>query len=331
MKKIIGLAVLVAINAAPVMADTKGPTIYGNFRGSLNTGDLNGIDNDFKFENNASRLGVKGSSDLGGSKGITGIYNLQMAVDNDSSGDVLSSRFYFVGLEGGFGKVIVGRLSTPYKMDGVKQDPFYDTSAGTANAGSNYGYSALNNGFTNNTIAYYSPKIGGGLTVNTTLSIDDSENDGHDFGIGAEYAKKNIKVGVSHLVVDANDAEDASVIAGSGDVDSATRIFGSFSTEKFAINASFEKLDVGSSDDISFVHLNGTYALTEKTKLAASFGTVSDGVLSGRHGSGDGFSIGIFHKILEKVSLSVLYSNVDYDAEDEVDRDGLALGVVFKF
>jgi len=301
-------------------------TIYGNFRGSLNMGDF-GNDGSAEFVNNASRVGIKGASKKSES-GLQGIYHLQMGANNDADGAALSSRFYFAGLKGSFGKAIYGRLSTPYKMAGVKQDPFYDTSAGPYNAGSNYGYSSLNNGFTNNSLAYYSPKFAGGLTFNATASIDDTAEDDHDFGIGAEYATKMFKVGASHLQLD-----DTRVIAAADGAENATRIYGSVFLDQITIGASYELVDfAANSDSTSFYHVNGSYQLNPQTKLAASYGKVSEGISSKAwNATGDGYTLGAFYNVLPETTLTLIYTAVDYDDANLTDRDGLVFGVIQKF
>jgi hypothetical protein len=301
-------------------------TIYGNFRGSLNMGDF-GNDGSAEFVNNASRVGIKGASKKSES-GLQGIYHLQMGANNDADGEALSSRFYFAGLKGSFGKAIYGRLSTPYKMAGLKQDPFYDTSSGPYNGGSNYGYSSLNNGFTNNSLAYYSPKFAGGLTFNATASIDDTAEDDHDFGIGAEYTTKMFKVGASHLQLD-----DTRVIAASDGAENATRIYGSVFIDQITVSASYELVDfAANSDSTSFYHVNGSYQLNPQTKLAASYGKVAEGISSKAwNATGDGFTLGAFYDVLPQTTLTLIYTAVDYDDANLTDRDGLVFGVIQKF
>lgn len=176
-KLIIAAAVASVLAPATVLADT---TLYGALRlsavgGDKGTGDIGGV------KNNASRIGLKGT--YGEDGGLQGFFNLQGGIDVDgnglsgtgSGGDAFSSRFAFAGVKGGFGKAVAGRISTPYKMAGLKIDPFYDTSAGPLNGGSNYGLSGLTNGWTNNAIGYVSPKLGGAVTINVTAFLNKEE------------------------------------------------------------------------------------------------------------------------------------------------------------
>jgi predicted porin len=115
-------------------------------------------------QSRASRLGVKGSEDLG--NGLKAIYQIEFNVDianenrdndidNGNRGDGISFRNSFVGLAGNFGTFLIGRHDTPLKISTGKLDLFSDTLA-------DYNYTI---GFqdirADNTIAYISPSWSG--------------------------------------------------------------------------------------------------------------------------------------------------------------------------
>ncbi len=331
MKKMLLSAAIAAACTVPgaAMAET---TLYGNFRWSvidLDTGAPTG--STLQAVNNASRLGVKGAIGEGGLKGI---YHLQMGANNDGDGsgagnadEALTDRFYFAGLKGGFGSIIYGRHSTGYKMAGVKQDPFYDTSVGPANGGSNYGYSPATNGFTNNSLAYTSPKIGGAFTINAGIYLDDSDE--QDYVIGGQYSKGGITAGIQYYQT--NDV--GSVIAATGNDESGLRVYGGYKSKMWSAAINYEQIDTlatQANGDDTYLHVNGTFNVTPKTKLAAAYGKVEDAVAgAGRSGNGDGFSLGVFQKVLSKTTIYGMYSSVDYDSAG--DRDVIGLGVIQSF
>lgn len=116
-KKILAVAVA-AFVAAPAIAaaDT---TLYGqlNFEvmswdGDANTGSF------------GSRIGVKGSEDLGG--GLTGLWQIEGNVSLTNGGSDWN-RNTFIGLDGGFGTAIVGRYDHPYKLASLPFRNFGDT------------------------------------------------------------------------------------------------------------------------------------------------------------------------------------------------------------
>jgi len=158
-------------------------SVYGDFRYSYNNID-NGSSSTISGNNNASRIGFKG--DIGEKKGLTAFYHLQVGANVDGAGDAFSQRFFFAGIKGGFGKLVYGRTSTPYKMAGLRVDPFYDTAAGSGLGVSNFGLSPTTNGWTDNTIAYSSPNFGN-VTLNASTYLDDSDANEHDINLGLLY------------------------------------------------------------------------------------------------------------------------------------------------
>jgi Gram-negative porin len=79
-----------------------------------------------QVSSNLSYVGVRGSKDLG-STGLKGIFQVETLANisgtpTETGG--LASRNSFVGLEGGFGKVMLGKSDTPYKRATAMMDPF---------------------------------------------------------------------------------------------------------------------------------------------------------------------------------------------------------------
>ena len=117
-KKLIALAIAAAASST-AFAQTN-VQIYG----IADVGYV-GIDRDhFKFQNNinsgvlsTSRIGFKGAEDLG--NGLKAIFTLEYGLLLDqntsigaSTNNVANARQQFVGLTGGFGTVVAGRLQT---------------------------------------------------------------------------------------------------------------------------------------------------------------------------------------------------------------------------
>ncbi len=112
----------------------------------------------------SSRIGVKGSEDLG--NGIKAIYQIEFGVDianenrdtaiaNGNRGDGVSMRNSFVGLAGNFGTFLIGRHDTPLKISTAKLDLFTDTLA-------DYNHTVgFNDVRADNAIAYISPSFSG--------------------------------------------------------------------------------------------------------------------------------------------------------------------------
>jgi predicted porin len=84
-----------------------------------------------EVSSNLSYLGVRGSHPLG-SSGLKGIFQIETlanisATPTETGG--LASRNSFVGIEGGFGKLMLGKSDTPYKRSTAAMDPFASSVA----------------------------------------------------------------------------------------------------------------------------------------------------------------------------------------------------------
>ncbi len=122
---------------------------------------------------NSSRLGIKGSEDLG--SGLKALYQVEFAVnmdggskDYDGKGKSLSEsgvggalRNTYLGLGGGFGTVMLGRLDSPIKNVSRKYDLFGDQIGNSRNILATAGTTVAVDGRHSNVIAYNTPKMGG--------------------------------------------------------------------------------------------------------------------------------------------------------------------------
>lgn len=180
------LAITIAASlAAPLTVMAEGAEIYGIahaafMNNSVDDGDAatTNDQDDWTLASYNSRLGFKGSEDLGG--GLKAVYKMEFGVDIVSGGG-FSGRNQYVGLSGGMGTVLLGRHDTPTKMVQGKFDVFNDTIADMVNGAAgvteaDLGYDMNGDGDTgdavtlggvdgdvraDNVIAYLSPKMGG--------------------------------------------------------------------------------------------------------------------------------------------------------------------------
>lgn len=111
------------------------PTVYGKFTLGLDSQkDEIGLDFDtedttvkLRDNNNASRVGVKGSEETGLGD-LKVIYQMEWGVDPDGDeSSAFSERNIYVGVEGGFGQLKAGKYDTLVKEAGAYVDEFNDT------------------------------------------------------------------------------------------------------------------------------------------------------------------------------------------------------------
>jgi predicted porin len=129
------LAIAIGATCFASAAASAAPTVYGRFNVALDSQkdeiglDFGTADSTIKLRdnNNSSRLGVKGSEELGVG-GLKVFYQLEYGIDPDGSeSNPFSKRNLFVGLEGGFGQLKAGFYDTIIKDIGGSVDQFNDT------------------------------------------------------------------------------------------------------------------------------------------------------------------------------------------------------------
>lgn len=124
-KKIIALAVAAAVST-PAFADSN-VSVYGLAHVSVDSISQGSGVNALKVSSNVSKLGFKGTEDLG--DGFSAIWQIEQQINIDNSTTNVSTfgtRNTFAGLKTGAGTVLLGRHDTPYKLATRKLDVFGD-------------------------------------------------------------------------------------------------------------------------------------------------------------------------------------------------------------
>ena len=185
MKKLIAAAVAAAV-IAPASVLAAGPTLYGKLHVSVDGIDNNGKSSDntqydeWSLQSNSSRIGVKGSEDLG--NGMKVGYLIEWGVDMDGDGGDLSERNRAVTLSGDWGTALAGKWDTPFKTTGRKLDLFGDRIGDTRNL-SKFGTTENR---AKNVAAYVTPNMNGFSATVAYVFDAGTGNLG-----GAEYSDDN--------------------------------------------------------------------------------------------------------------------------------------------
>jgi len=114
-KSLIALAALATISGAAMAQSSV--TIYGRLDASVGSERIDGVSTSKLFSGNltTSRLGFRGTEDLGG--GLKANFQLESAltVDDGTAGSLRFNRASWVGLSGGFGAIRLGLVDSPFK------------------------------------------------------------------------------------------------------------------------------------------------------------------------------------------------------------------------
>ena len=161
-KNLIALAVAGAFVAPAAMAQTANPvTLYGQVNVTVESVEAKGgttpVSNRARIEDQSSRLGVRGTEDLGG--GLKAFFQLETAFRPDSNNTTFAARNSAVGLQGGWGSVLIGRWDMPFKSATTAIDPWGDITiagiTGVLNDNTNFDRRDQN------VAQYWSPTWGG--------------------------------------------------------------------------------------------------------------------------------------------------------------------------
>nr|WP_294866137.1 porin [uncultured Pseudogulbenkiania sp.] len=333
--------IAVALAALPVaaMADV---TLYGKIKmgvESVKAGDASSVN---KIDDLGSRLGFKGSEDLG--NGLKAIWQVEQALKIDNSTDngtdgqnTWATRDSFIGFQGDFGKVRLGRLSN-YQNDAMEDvDPWEYKSAALG-----LGTFTRNDGRVNNAIAYDSPEFAG-LSGRVLYGTDetagvnkDTWNVGLGYHFDAFFAKyswirqngqdaNNDKANQSHRVEAGYNANNLYVVLGY----QQTKSYGgslSYAADTSLLTAADEVKDREAALTVGYTF----GALTPYISLAKGW----DVKLNGDKQSDTGYKqyvIGAQYAMSKRTQLGATFGKLNYDGGSSDDVRAFGVNAVHSF
>jgi len=352
-KTLIATAVAAVIAAPAAMADI---TLGGQLQAEIVSASGDGVkegeglylsdgwEGGKQNSGNSSAFFVKGNHDIG--NGLTGLYKLNF---NPKFGDNFSevgTRDAFIGLKGGFGTVLLGRLNTPYKSSTVKWDPFLATfMQARGNGGMSGGPGgAGHNGYLGNVVAYAN-KFGPATFVGA-IGFDESNDnpaDGDADNDHAISASLNVPIGPVEFALAYVDT--AGVIGADGtDNIEAKKVglkYGGGDVSPLTLAAHYEIVEVSvpqgdASKDFNQIYLTGGYQFGANTVSLGLGITQSDAdknAAGEEIDDGEYIALGLNHAFNKSVSALVGYTTSDPSsagsAKDDYDLVGVSMRVKF--
>ena len=301
----IAVALLSSLSLSAFAADVD---IYGKANLSVQSSD-EGEGSFTEVKSNASRIGLKGTHDLG--DGLTVIYKAEFQVDLDGDskkGDSITDRNQYVGLAGSFGEVLLGKNDTMLKQSQGKVDLFSDLNGDIKNLWKGENRLA-------DTVSYKTPTF------------------------------NNFRLGVTYIAEDELDAEDGvSIAVFYGDSKlKKSKIFASVAVDSevdgFDITRATVQGKVGgvvlgamvqTQEDLeSGAEMDG-YMVSAKYKMDKV--TFKGQYQAANFDGGDdksGITLGADYSLAKSTKLYTFYTSFDMDSG--ADEDYLAAGIEYKF
>lgn len=185
-KKLLAAALGLAF-AAPVFADSSNVVLYGRVHEALVHNKVDGATGQgTTMQDVSSRIGVKGSEDLGGGLSAIFAYEFSVAADNNNG---VGGRHSYVGFKSNeLGTLVFG-----------KQDGGNDSQAPLYNQASEVAYGVSNNGGFLTTIGGGSGTIGSGITATSVSVINRTQRVANAIGYANKFG--NVEVNFRHAMV----------------------------------------------------------------------------------------------------------------------------------
>lgn len=199
----IGAGLMIAAAPQAMAQGAQGVQVYGQVRMTVNSIDAGSAGERKELRDTASRLGFRGSEDLGG--GLGALFGLEMGVDADTGASTAPAfRNSYVALRAGWGTVALGRLDSANPTG----SPLYSqvtaiTSFAPNDAGATaIGTSILNaRNRTSNSIGYMTPNWGGfdaraRYYLRGAPAAPDAENGAKSLDLGLNYSRGPLSAGI---------------------------------------------------------------------------------------------------------------------------------------
>jgi predicted porin len=279
---------VVLLSSLSMSAFAANVEVYGKANLSLQSSD-EGEGSFTEVKSNASRIGLKGSHDLG--DGLTVIYKAEFQVDLDGDsdkGDSITDRNQYVGLAGSFGEVLLGKNDTMLKQSQGKVDLFSDLNGDIKSLWKGENRMA-------DTLSYKSPKFSN-FQVGVTYIAEDAVDaeDGVSVAVfygdaklkktnlfasvavdsdvnGYDITRATVQGKVSGVVLGAM-IQTQEKVDGSGEMD-GYMLSAKYKMDKITFKGQYQAADFKDGDDKSGITVGADYALAKSTKLYTFYTT----------------------------------------------------------
>jgi predicted porin len=294
------VAALVALMSAHASADV---TLYGKANVSLQWLDTP-EQSETELKSNASRIGVKGSTDIG--SGLTAIYQFEYGTRLDGSdGETFTQRNIYVGVKSKAGTLMAGKFDTPTKKAQGKIDLF-DNLVGDLK-------SVLPGEHrVSNVVQYVTPSAMGPFTGKVAYVLDEDGSNGGDDGVSASAAYS--ANGLYAAVAVDQDVRSADVY----------RLVAAYQLGEVQLGGSYQRTSLNVGGDVDSFFGSVKWQLDDHWVLKTQYGESESDVNDWQT-----LSVGADYIFTKKVKAFTYYTQNDDDFIHPADYLGVGLEVKF--
>ncbi|MEO8330859.1 MAG: porin [Gallionella sp.] len=317
-KKIITLAVAAALAPAAAFADV---TVYGQAHMSLDSHSGNGgttatgTQDGMQLTSNSSRLGFKGTINLDGGMKALYQYEASVALDGSGNGTIFNgTRDSYLGLAGGFGTVMTGRLP-------LANQYVYDVNYFADQVGDAGNFAIVGNatgGRISRALAYATPDMGGfsGLvafvpnTQESVTGVQAAPNKQSSYTLRGTYGAGPVFAAVSYQSIGVAGAQDAKLTVTSL---AATFDFGAGNAGvQYTRNGANSQATGGASTTQNVITAGVSFKVSDGNSVKAQYSKAAESVSNAKDG-GSMIAVGFDHNLSKSTTVYVAFAKVTND------------------
>jgi predicted porin len=309
MNKVLLLSTTLAILTMAPFTAAKSP-IDGQLYGKINVSVVNsdsGSDDTWKLNSNASRIGLKGSTQV--SEGFTVFYKTEFEVGVDGDGDVFKQRNIYAGIQGQYGSLLAGKNDTPTKLAQKKIDLFNDLEGDIKKTFAGENRMA-------DTVAYTTPKYG---NFSATYAVMESDADNSSLSDAKSYSVNYTKGDLYVAIAGDSNVEDHDLL----------RIVSQYQFEAWQFGLMYqESEEVDGTDDESGYFASTAYKCDNIT-YKAQFGNNENDTDGSNKTT---LSLGADYKLAKNTKSFVFFTeNKSSESDGSTSTKTFGLGLEHKF
>ncbi len=324
MKKI-ALAAAVAALSAPAFAQSS-VTLWGRINTTMESQKVGNGDRVSVLQNNASRLGFKGTEDLGG--GLKASFALEHGLNADNGAATGGTQFWnreaSVQLAGDFGAVRLGRWTNGSYYATADYVSMHNHDTGTSSDAlySGVGFFTPNGNPQSNKVAYFTPNLQG---FNAEIALHAGEGvDKRAYDVALNYDQ-----GPLHLGAGYTKQGDANQYAVRALYELGPFTFGGYVQRE----DSGRPLTPGAKETRTIGRLSGMYTLNQSEFHLNVGGTKAGGYsFNGGRNGGKQYTLGYNYNLSKRTKVYGFYTVIDATTANKADDfNSFAVGVRHNF
>ncbi|HEV6964900.1 porin [Roseateles sp.] len=318
MKKIALVAALAAASAAPAFAQSS-VTLWGRINTSVESQKVGSADRKTVMQNNSSRLGLRGTEDLGG--GLKAGFNLEHGLDSDtgaaSGGTTFWSRQANVELSGAFGTVRLGTWFPDSYFSTVDRTSNHNHDTGTSsdNLFASFGFGARTN-----KVGYFSPTVGGFNFIGSVRAGEGSGPRAYDLSVNYE---------VSGLHVAGTYAQNDKF--GASAKRKAYGLEADYGFGPFLVTGYYQREEVDGFKSRDIGRVSAMYTVGQSEFHVNVGGTKAGSDAEFRFGGAKQYTVGYNYNLSKRTKVYGFYTKTDYNGPGVPDFSSLAAGIRHNF